>query len=165
MPESTTRPVEIRAFEPADEGSLIALWQECGLTRPWNDARKDIARKLADSPWGLLVAVRAREVVGGVMVGYDGHRGSVNYLAVAPSARAMGIGTALMDAAEAALLIRGCPKINLQVRPENADVIAFYARRGYSTFAPGDQAINLGLRLDHDGPATATRIGHRGRRH
>ncbi|MDO8309125.1 MAG: GNAT family acetyltransferase [Actinomycetota bacterium] len=156
MADAITRPAEIRAFEPADADSLIALWQACGLTRPWNDARKDIARKMADSPWGLLVADRAREVVGGVMVGYDGHRGSVNYLAVAPSARGVGIGTALMDAAEGALLMRGCPKINLQVRPENADVIAFYARRGYSTFAPGDQATNLGLRLDHDGPAPSS---------
>lgn len=153
MAEATTRPAEIRAFAPADEHSLIALWEECGLTRPWNDPRKDIARKLADSPWGLLVAERASEVVGAVMVGYDGHRGSVNYLAVAPRARGRGVGTALMDAAEEVLRTRGCPKINLQVRPENADVVDFYARRGYSTFAPGDQAINLGLRLEHDGPA------------
>ncbi|MHB1166270.1 MAG: GNAT family acetyltransferase [Candidatus Nanopelagicales bacterium] len=144
--------VAIRPFAAADEEALVALWEECGLTRPWNDPRKDIARKLVDSPWGLLVAERAGAIIGAVMAGYDGHRGSVNYLAVAGQARGTGIGTALMDAAEAVLRERGCPKINLQVRPENSDVIAFYARRGYSTFAPGDQAINLGLRLEHDGP-------------
>ncbi len=143
----------IREFEPADEGALVALWEACGLTRPWNDPHADIRRKLEDSPWGLLVADDAHEpgLAGAVMAGYDGHRGSVNYLAVHPASRGTGLGSALMDRAEALLLARGCPKINLQVRPENSGVLTFYARRGYDMTGPGEQAINLGLRLVVDG--------------
>jgi ribosomal protein S18 acetylase RimI-like enzyme len=143
----------IRVYEPADEDAVVALWQASGLTRPWNDPRADIQRKLADSPWGLLVAddIRHDGLAGSVMVGYDGHRGSVNYLAVRPDRRGTGLGRALMDHVESLLRARGCPKINLQVRPENSAVVAFYAHRGYDMTGQGEQAINLGLRLVVDG--------------
>ena len=90
-------------------------------------------------------------LVGVVMVGYDGHRGSLNYLAVEPDSWGRGLGSALMDSAEELLLARGCPKINLQVRAANTEVIAFYERRGYVLEGPG-HAVNLGRRLVEDGP-------------
>ncbi len=84
-----------------------------------------------------------------MMVGYDGHRGSVNYLAVEPALQGLGLGRALMDHAEALLLARGCPKVNIQVRGDNADVLGFYRARGYGRSGAAD-VVTLGLRLIPD---------------
>ena len=138
--------MQIRAFQPADETAVVALWQECGLTRPWNDPRADIARKLTEQPELFLVGTLADEVIASAMVGFDGHRGWVYYLAVAARHRKQSYGRALMQEAERLLTQRGCPKLNLQVRSSNAEVIEFYRRLGYVQ----DETVSLGKRLIHD---------------
>jgi ribosomal protein S18 acetylase RimI-like enzyme len=142
--------MDIREFTGADEAALIRLWERCGLTRPWNDPREDIRRKLAVRPDLLLVGVIGGEVVGSVMVGYEGHRGWVNYLAVAPERRRRGLGRALVAEAERRLLGEGCPKINLLVRADNREAVAFYRRLGYGV----DEVVSLGKRLVEDGPSS-----------
>jgi ribosomal protein S18 acetylase RimI-like enzyme len=124
----------------------VALWQAAGLTRPWNDPHRDIARKLQARPEWLLVAEAAGEIVGTVMAGYDGHRGWVNYLAVSPTRRRAGLGRALMAEAERLLGDAGCPKVNLQLRAGNDEALAFYAALGYTR----DDVVSLGRRLEHD---------------
>jgi ribosomal protein S18 acetylase RimI-like enzyme len=84
-----------------------------------------------------------------MMVGYDGHRGSVFYLAVDPEQQGRGHGGALMAHAEALLLERGCPKVHISVRAGNLGVIGFYERRGYR-LEDASYAVTLGLRLVHD---------------
>lgn len=126
--------VAIRAFEPHDTEAVVALWESAGLTRPWNDPRKDIARKLAVQPELFLVAVDAARVVGSVMAGYDGHRGWLYYLASDPDRRGEGIGRALVAAAEERLIAMGCPKVQLMVRPDNAGARGFYDALGYAPF-------------------------------
>lgn len=129
---------------------MVALWNVCGLVRPWNDPHKDIARKQTVQPEMFLVATVQEEgidrLVATAMVGYDGHRGWVNYLAVTPGRQRLALGRRLMAEAEAMLLARGCPKINLQVRTTNAGVIAFYKKLGYVQ----DDAVSLGKRLIPD---------------
>ena len=138
--------MRIRAFQPADEAAIVALWKECGLTRPWNDPHKDIARKLTEQPELFLVGAIGDEVVASAMAGFDGHRGWVYYLAVAERHRKQAYGRALMEEAERLLIERGCPKINLQVRSSNTAVIEFYRKLGYSQ----DQTVSLGKRLIPD---------------
>ena len=138
--------MEIRPFHAADEAAVIALWERCKLTRPWNDARKDVSRKLGVQRELFLVGVESGAIVAAVMAGYDGHRGSVNYLAVDPQHRRRGHGAALMRRVEEILAERGCPKVNLAVRSANAEVIAFYKKLGY---AP-DDVVPLGKRLIPD---------------
>lgn len=138
--------MRIRAFEPGDEAAIVALWQECGLTRPWNDPRKDIARKRTEQPDLFLVGTIGDEVIASAMVGFDGHRGWVYYLAVAARHRKHSLGRALMQEAERLLIARGCPKLNLQVRSTNAGVIEFYRKLGYVQ----DETVSLGKRLIHD---------------
>ena len=138
--------IEIRPFRSAETEAVVALWDACDLIRPWNDPRRDIERKLRVDPELFLVAVEEELVLGSVMAGYEGHRGWINYLAVDPSRRRQGLGTRLMDEAERLLEKRGCPKINLQIRSENADVIAFYGALGYQT----DDVVSLGKRLIDD---------------
>jgi ribosomal protein S18 acetylase RimI-like enzyme len=138
--------MRIRTYHPADEDAVVALWQECGLTRPWNDPRKDIARKLTEQADLFLVGTVASELVATAMIGFDGHRGWVYYLAVAPSDRKQSHGRALMDHAERRLIGRGCPKINLLVRSSNTAVIEFYRSLGYAQ----DDCVSLGKRLIKD---------------
>lgn len=137
---------EIRAFQAGDEAAIVALWQNCGLTRPWNDPRRDIERKLAEQPELFLVGKVADELVATAMVGYDGHRGSLYYLAVAPAWRKRSFARSLMQEAERMLSLRGCPKLNVLVRSSNAGVIGFYRNVGYVP----DEVIGLGRRLIHD---------------
>jgi ribosomal protein S18 acetylase RimI-like enzyme len=144
MPERTA--TTIRPFRAADEPSVIALWRSCGLVRPWNDPHKDIARKLRVNPEWFLVAERGGRVVASMMIGYEGHRGWINYLAVEPARQRLGLGRELMAEAERILRAAGCPKISLQVRAANAGVRAFYERLGFAT----DDVVSLGKRLERD---------------
>ncbi len=135
--------MRIRPFERADEAAVVALWEECRLTRSWNDPRKDIARKLAVQPELFLVGVADGAIVASAMAGYEGHRGWMNYLAVAPRFRGRGLGRLLVEHVERLLLERGCPKVNLLVRASNPEAVAFYRRLGYAQ----DESISLGKRL------------------
>lgn len=137
----------IRPFEPADTEPVVALWERCGLTRPWNDPRKDIERKLTVQPDLFLVGVQGGAVVGSVMAGYDGHRGWVNYLAVDPDHRHAGLAGRLMSVVELRLVALGCPKVSLQVRSGNAGALEFYSALGYEA----DHTVVLGKRLIIDG--------------
>ena len=139
-------PLEVRSYQKIDEADVIALWQACELTRPWNDPHKDIQRKLAVSPESFLVGMQDGKVVATVMAGYEGHRGWINYLAVHPDHRRRNHGSQMMTAAEQKLKDLGCPKINLQVRTANRSVVEFYQRLGYSV----DDVVSLGKRLEHD---------------
>lgn len=124
----------VRPFAVPDTESVVRLWHDCGLTRPWNDPHRDIERKLSVQPELFLVAVDAAddtEIVGTVMAGYDGHRGWLHYLASNPARRGEGIGRALVQTAESKLLAMGCPKVQLMVRPENTAVHDFYGALGY----------------------------------
>lgn len=138
--------MQIRAFETADTEAVIALWTACGLTRPWNDPRKDIARKLAVQPELFLVGIVEDALGATAMGGYDGHRGSVYYLAVDPAHRARGLGAAIMAELETRLTAMGCPKLNLLVRTENIGVRGFYEGLGYET----QETVCLGKRLIPD---------------
>lgn len=144
----TSTTLTLRPFQPGDEAAVVALWQACGLTRPWNDPHRDIQRKLGVQPEGFLVGEADGRIVASAMAGYDGHRGWVNYLAVAPDCRHRGHGRALMRHIEQWLTTLGCPKLNLQVRAGNDAVLAFYARLGYGD----DHTVGLGKRLIEDGP-------------
>jgi len=138
--------VAIRSFEAADTEAVIALWRACGLVRAWNDPYKDVARKLSEQPELFLVGWVNGEIVSSAMVGFDGHRGWVYYLAVVPGRQRQSLGRALMERAEQLLFERGCPKLSLLVRSENAGVIAFYRELGYVE----DKVTVLGKRLISD---------------
>ena len=126
-----TGSVVVSVATEVDVGAVVALWERCGLTRPWNDPVEDI-RLARDSGHGaVLTATRDGRLVGAALIGHDGHRGAVYYLAVDPEVRRAGIGRRLVDAAEAWVRERGIPKINLLVRKENAAVLAFYAALGW----------------------------------
>lgn len=138
--------VQIRVYHSRDEAALAELWQSCNLTRPWNNPQLDISRKLEGQSDWLLVGVKDDRIVASVMVGYDGHRGWINYLAVAPDQQRTGIGQAMMAEAEQRLRTIGCPKINLQVRADNTEAVAFYRSIGFQQ----DNVLSFGKRLVDD---------------
>ena len=136
--------MEIRVFVEADTDAVIDLWNLADLTHPNNDSSLDIKRKMNDSPWGFLVAMDGKTIIGSIMVGYDGHRGWINYLACHPNHRRRGVAKSLMNEAKKLLIERGCPKINLQVRSGNESAVKFYESIGYLD----DNVTSFGLRLN-----------------
>ena len=138
--------MNIREFKAADSEEVIALWQACELTRPWNDPQRDIQRKLDVDDKLFLVGVENNKVVASVMGGYDGHRGWMNYLAVAPEHQRRGLATQLVQCIEEKLLALGCPKLNLQIRTDNIAVQSFYKEIGFGV----DDAVSMGKRLIPD---------------
>jgi ribosomal protein S18 acetylase RimI-like enzyme len=113
-----------------DRDAVVALWRACGLTRPWNDPEADFMLALESEASAVLVARAGAAIDGAAMVGFDGHRGWVYYLAVAPEHRGTGLGRALMAAAEQWLRARGAPKLQLMVRADNVAALDFYAALG-----------------------------------
>lgn len=133
----------MRPYQDQDEQQVIELWHRCGLVVPWNDPQKDIQLKLQVQPELFLVGIIGDQVVATVMAGYEGHRGWLNYLAVDPQYQQRGLGRQLVEAAIERLKAMNCPKINLQIRSSNKDVIEFYQRLGFTI----DDVISMGRRL------------------
>ncbi|NLH81468.1 MAG: GNAT family acetyltransferase [Phyllobacteriaceae bacterium] len=144
-------------FVDADVAAIVDLWNRCGLTRPWNDPTADL-RLARESGHGEVMVARVEgRIVGAAMIGHDGHRGAIYYLAVDPDHRRAGLGRRLVAAAEAWCRARGVPKINLMVRRENAGVVAFYAAIGFAdtdcvslwkAVAPDRAAVETALKAE-----------------
>ena len=136
----------IRSYCDSDKDEIIQLWKKCDLVVPWNDPRCDIKRKLSIQPELFIVGYLDNKIIATAMVGYEGHRGWVNYLAVEPKCRRRGFGKQMMEEAERRLLKLGCPKLQVQVRATNSGVIKFYRKLGYTI----DDVVNIGKRLISD---------------
>ena len=141
-----TSMIMVRAYKTTDQAQVIDLWIRCGLVVPHNHPLRDIERKLNVNPEWFLIAEAENTIIGTCMVGYEGHRGWINYLAVAPNHRRRGVGRTLMQHTERQLKAVGCPKINLQIRETNTGVIQFYQRIGYTK----DPVVSMGKRLEPD---------------
>jgi ribosomal protein S18 acetylase RimI-like enzyme len=115
-----------------DIEAIVSLWTRCGLTRPWNDPRADIALARSGSNATVLVGRTGENIVASVMVGHDGHRGWFYYLAVDPDKQGRGCGRAITQAAEQWLAARNIEKVMLMVREDNSAVHAFYKALGYA---------------------------------
>ncbi|MGI9407990.1 MAG: GNAT family acetyltransferase [Hyphomicrobiaceae bacterium] len=122
----------IRPMNDDEIAHVIALWETCGLTRPWNDPGHDIAfaRKSTDAE--ILVGLENAGIVASVMAGHDGHRGVAYYVAVHPDCRGGGHGRTMMAAAEDWCKARGVWKMNLMVRDDNTAALGFYEKLGYT---------------------------------
>jgi len=144
MSESEFR---IRHYQGGDREEVISLWRIAFAgDPPRNEPTIVIERKQFEKDELFFVGILGDQVVGTVLAGFDGVRGWVYHLAVAPELRRRGLAGQLMDHAEQDLLSRGCPKLNLQVRTSNAEVVAFYESRGYTV----DQVISLGKVLGEE---------------
>ena len=141
--------MDIRNFTERDRGNVVALWNQCDLTRPWNDPNKDIDRKMLFQPELFFIGTVESNVVASAMAGYDGHRGSVFYLAVHPEFQGLGYGQKLMGHIENVLTDIGCCKLNIVVRSTNEAVLGFYNNLAYTT----DDVVSLGKRLIPDAQA------------
>lgn len=115
-----------------DAADVVALWQACGLTRPWNDPTSDIALARKGPNATVLTGRDDDTIIATVLVGHDGHRGWVYYLAVSPDHRHKGYGRLMMEAAERWLRERGMEKLHLLVRSDNDSVKGFYHSLGYT---------------------------------
>jgi ribosomal protein S18 acetylase RimI-like enzyme len=138
--------VRIEPVRPEWFADVVGLWERAGVTRPWNDPRADLRRAVKGPASAVLVGVIGGGVIAAVMVGHDGHRGWVYYLAVDRKAQRQGHGRAMMSAAEGWLRQHGIPKLNLMVRSDNGAVRGFYESLGYAR----DEVVVLSHRLDGD---------------
>lgn len=138
--------MDIRLFQENDKPHVIELWKACDLTRPWNDPSKDIDRKMQFQPNLFFVGTLGSNIIASAMAGYDGHRGSVFYLAIHPEHQSLGYGKQLMTHIENELIKLGCPKLNILVRSTNSRVLGFYNNVSYAK----DEVVSLGKRLIPD---------------
>lgn len=138
--------MKISNFDMVDTEAVIKLWQTCDLTRPWNDPQKDIDRKMMDRNGAFWVGRIDGIIMASIMIGYDGHRGSINYLAIDPAFKGRGFGRLMMQRAEEFLISIDCPKISFCVRRGNEPVIEFYDKIGYKP----DDVLFFGKRLISD---------------
>ena len=129
--QMTDQPV-LRPALPADGPAVVALWEACGLTADYNPPMSDYERALASPASIIFVLEAAGDIIGSVMVGDDGHRGWIYYLAVDPARRKAGLARQLIAAAEDWASSRGIRKLQLMIRPSNETVRDVYARTGYS---------------------------------
>ena len=136
----------IRQFVPNDTNRVIFIWEQCDLVRNWNNPNFDIQRKLNFQKELFFVGLLNDEIIATAMFGYDGHRGWLNYFAVLPNFQKRGFGKQLMTFGEMALIEKGCPKLNLQIRNDNTKAINFYQKVGYKE----DAAVSFGKRLIED---------------
>ena len=136
--------MSVRLANIDDCEAVVALWQDAGLTRPWNDPRADFKLAVNQPLSAILLETNDNSVVGSVMVGFDGHRGWVYYLATSVEHRGEGLGRKLMKEAENWLRARGCPKIQLMVRRDNSEALGFYEAIGYEL----QDVVTMGRRLD-----------------
>jgi len=134
---------EIVRYVPSHREAVVDLWKKCGLVVPWNDPVEDIQKKLDFQPDLFLIALLDGRLIGSVMIGYEGHRGWMNYLAVLPEYQKRGYGRKLVERSIEELKKLGCLKLNVQVRESNSGVIEFYRRLGFKD----DNVVSLGLRL------------------
>ena len=133
----------IRPYQIEDERDVINLWDKCNLIVPQNNPKEDIETKIAFQPELFFVGTLDDKIIAVIMVGYEGHRGRINYLGVLPEFQRKGYARLMMEKAEEVLRAMGCLKINLQVRKGNETVIAFYESIGYTN----DHVISFGKRL------------------
>jgi hypothetical protein len=123
--------LSFRAIEDRDVDAVVELWARAGLTRPHNDPRRDIAFARSAPSSDVLVGEAGDKIVASVLVGHDGHRGTVYYVSVDPDCRGLGYGRQVMTAAEDWLVARGIWKLNLLIREDNTRVQGFYGAIGY----------------------------------
>jgi ribosomal protein S18 acetylase RimI-like enzyme len=121
----------IRDVVDDDIAGVIALWNAAGVARPWNDPARDIAFARRDAHSTVLVGIENGRIVASAMVGEDGHRGWVYYVAITPERQRGGLGKIMMQAAEAWLMKRGVWKVQLLVRVDNVQAARFYEQLGY----------------------------------
>jgi len=121
----------IRSANAGDEAAVVALWTRCGLVVSHNDPKTDFRFARGGPSSDVLIAVDHYDILGSVMVGHDGHRGWLYYVAVDPAERRHGLGRSLVAAAEQWLAARGVAKVQLMVRETNSAVATFYERLGY----------------------------------
>ncbi|BAY89876.1 MULTISPECIES: GNAT family acetyltransferase [unclassified Tolypothrix] len=133
----------LRPYQEPDEEQVINLWYRCNLVVPWNDPKQDIKLKVQVQPELFFVGLIEDEVIATLMAGYEGHRGWFNYLAVTPEYQRQGIGKYMVEQATIKLKLLNCPKINIQIRNSNKDVIQFYEHLGFKI----DDVISMGKRL------------------
>ncbi len=134
---------EIVRYSSEYQEAVVDLWRKCNLVVPQNDPIQDIHRKFAFQPELFFVALLDRKVIGSIMVGYEGHRGWLNYMAVRPEHQRHGYGRKLVEKAIDELKKLGCLKVNLQVRRNNLSVVEFYKHLNFRD----DDVVSLGKRL------------------
>ena len=146
MNQNSSSNLAIRQFVSNDTNRVIFIWEQCDLVRNWNNPNFDIQRKLNFQKELFFVGLLNDEIIATAMFGYDGHRGWLNYFAVLPNFQKRGFGKQLMTFGEMALIEKGCPKLNLQIRNDNTKAINFYQKVGYKE----DAAVSFGKRLIED---------------
>jgi ribosomal protein S18 acetylase RimI-like enzyme len=124
--------MQLREFRMDDYPEVIALWRTAGLAISLSDSQEGLRRKLERDSDLFLVAQEKDSIVGAIMGCFDGRRGWLNHLAVAPAQQGTGLGSLLVKQVEERLKAKGCHKVNLLIEPANKNVQSFYEKLDYA---------------------------------
>jgi len=123
--------VRVREFRIDEYNAVYDLWKEAGLIIRPGDDLQGIRVKLQRDPDLFLVAEDSGRIVGCVLGAWDGRRGWINHLAVAPSHQRRGVGSALISELEKRLSLKGAKKVNAQIYKWNQKSLEFFKAAGY----------------------------------
>lgn len=126
--------IQIRPFVfPTDYEAVVQLWDSAGegIRLQRSDQPEEIQKKIARDPDLFLVACDAGKIIGTVIGGFDGRRGTIYHLAVEPEYRRKGLATRLMAEVESLLKAKGCIRCYLFVTPKNQLAMQFYSDLGW----------------------------------
>lgn len=129
--QNMSKRLKIRAATPDEEPAVVELWRVCGLVTSYNDPAADFAFARAKACSEVLVGEDGGVIRASVMVGHDGHRGWLYYVASDPHSRDVGFGRQIVEAGENWLRQRGVAKVQLLVRETNTEVVGFYEHLGF----------------------------------
>jgi ribosomal protein S18 acetylase RimI-like enzyme len=120
-----------RAAGTEDIATVLALWREADAEPTRTDDTAGLGRLIAHQPGALIVAESDRRIVGTVIAGWDGWRGSVYRLVVAPADRRHGLGRLLVAEAERRLSTVGAVRLQAIVVETDDRATGFWRDSGW----------------------------------
>jgi len=121
----------VREARREDCPAVLELWRQAEAVPSTTDSSEELDRLVGEDRGLFLVAEDSSRLVGSIIGGWDGWRGSMYRLAVAPGSRRQGLARALVAEVERRLRARGARRITALVVKTEEEALALWEAAGY----------------------------------